>query len=124
MSETSASPGPAGRVPGLPAARGGAGTDPRRWLILGTVGLAQLMVVLDATVVNIALALIHGYTTGFWAAAGILGAGAVICGMLFRPGPLRASVAAAATPAGTAVQQASTAHIQHGTSWMENAPGV
>src|SRR5260370_10776572 len=29
--------------------------DPRRWLILGIVGLAQLMVVLDATIVNIAL---------------------------------------------------------------------
>ena len=29
--------------------------DRRRWLILGTVSLAQLMVVLDATVVNIAL---------------------------------------------------------------------
>jgi MFS family permease len=29
--------------------------DPRRWLILGTVGLAQLMVVLDETIVNIAL---------------------------------------------------------------------
>ena len=29
--------------------------DPRRWLILGTVGVAQLMVVLDATIVNIAL---------------------------------------------------------------------
>src|ERR1700735_3544048 len=28
---------------------------PRRWLILGTVGLAQLMVVLDVTIVNIAL---------------------------------------------------------------------
>src|SRR6266567_4651558 len=27
----------------------------RRWLILGVVGLAQLMVVLDATIVNIAL---------------------------------------------------------------------
>jgi len=37
MSETSATP------------------DPRRWLILATVGLAQLMVVLDATIVNIAL---------------------------------------------------------------------
>jgi len=34
------------------------GTDPthsRRWLILGVVGLAQVMVILDATVVNIAL---------------------------------------------------------------------
>jgi EmrB/QacA subfamily drug resistance transporter len=29
--------------------------DPRRWLILATIGLAQLMVVLDATIVNIAL---------------------------------------------------------------------
>src|SRR5260370_35157918 len=29
--------------------------DPRRWLILGIVGLAQLMAVLDATIVNIAL---------------------------------------------------------------------
>src|SRR5215468_7316255 len=37
MSETSATPGS------------------RRWLILGTVALAQLMVVLDATIVNIAL---------------------------------------------------------------------
>ena len=35
-------------TPGIPP-------DPRRWLILGTVGLAQLMVVLDATIVNIAL---------------------------------------------------------------------
>ena len=29
--------------------------DPRRWLILAVVALAQLMVVLDATIVNIAL---------------------------------------------------------------------
>ncbi len=41
---------------GSAAARDGAGDDsPRRWLILGVVCLAQLMVVLDATVVNIAL---------------------------------------------------------------------
>ena len=38
----------------FPAAAG-ATPDPRRWLILGTVALAQLMVVLDATIVNIAL---------------------------------------------------------------------
>ena len=39
-----------------PARRAGQRSpDPRRWLILGTVGLAQLMVVLDATIVNIAL---------------------------------------------------------------------
>src|SRR5579864_8681808 len=36
-------------------AQGSQTLDPRRWLILGTVGLAQLMVVLDATIVNIAL---------------------------------------------------------------------
>src|SRR5215468_4629968 len=47
MSETSAST--------VPAAGTDAALDPRRWLILGTVGLAQLMVVLDATIVNIAL---------------------------------------------------------------------
>src|ERR1700746_1619350 len=29
--------------------------DGRRWLILGVIGLAQLMVVLDATIMNIAL---------------------------------------------------------------------
>jgi EmrB/QacA subfamily drug resistance transporter len=45
----------AGRAPDLRAARPSAEPDPRRWLILGTVGLAQLMVVLDATIVNIAL---------------------------------------------------------------------
>ncbi|MGH3170331.1 MAG: MFS transporter [Trebonia sp.] len=32
-----------------------AGPDPRRWLILITVAIAQLMVVLDATIMNIAL---------------------------------------------------------------------
>ena len=32
-----------------------AGPDPRRWLILAVIGIAQLMVVLDATIVNIAL---------------------------------------------------------------------
>ncbi len=47
MSEVSASAG------GAPVQT--AGPDPRRWLILGLVGLAQLMVVLDITIVNIAL---------------------------------------------------------------------
>ncbi|MDX6421370.1 MAG: hypothetical protein QOG28_5990, partial [Trebonia sp.] len=32
-----------------------AGPDPRRWLILGIISVAQLMVVLDGTIVNIAL---------------------------------------------------------------------
>ena len=52
MSEFSASASP---LPDAPAAQAGSAPDPRRWLILGTVGLAQLMVVLDATIVNIAL---------------------------------------------------------------------
>ena len=48
--------------PGAPAREAGparasqpAAPDPRRWLILAVVALAQLMVVLDATIVNIAL---------------------------------------------------------------------
>jgi EmrB/QacA subfamily drug resistance transporter len=43
---------------GIPAARQGPPDNPhhaRRWLILAVVGIAQLMIVLDATVVNIAL---------------------------------------------------------------------
>src|ERR1700679_2130254 len=31
------------------------GDDRRRWLVLAVIGIAQLMVVLDATIVNIAL---------------------------------------------------------------------
>jgi EmrB/QacA subfamily drug resistance transporter len=41
-----AGPGPGGQAQGR---------DPRRWLILAVIGIAQLMVVLDATIVNIAL---------------------------------------------------------------------
>jgi MFS family permease len=33
----------------------GSAADRRRWLVLGVIGLAQLMVVLDVTVMNIAL---------------------------------------------------------------------
>jgi EmrB/QacA subfamily drug resistance transporter len=55
MSTASTSTGPIGRLPNLPAAPASATPDRRRWLVLGTVGLAQLMVVLDATIVNIAL---------------------------------------------------------------------
>jgi EmrB/QacA subfamily drug resistance transporter len=60
----------------------------------------------------IGMSLIHGYTTGFWVAAAIFSAGAVICGTLFRPGPLRASEPAAAVPAG-AVQLAAEARPMH-----------
>jgi hypothetical protein len=45
-------PGPARRPAPEPDATG---ADTRRWLILAVVALAQLMVVLDATIVNIAL---------------------------------------------------------------------
>jgi hypothetical protein len=61
----------------------------------------------------IGMSLIHGYTTGFWVAAAIFGAGAVICGTLFRPGPLRASASAAAGPAGAAGPQASQEPAMH-----------
>src|SRR6202035_3135909 len=37
------------------AAVAGGGLDRRRWLVLGVIGIAQLMVVLDLTVMNIAL---------------------------------------------------------------------
>jgi hypothetical protein len=50
------------------------------------------------------MSLIHGYTTGFWVAAAIFAAGAVICGTLFRPGSLRAPGPAAAAPAGAPAQ--------------------
>src|SRR6202453_4605967 len=40
---------------GHPAKHSGLDPDRRRWLVLGVVGLAQLMVVLDVTIVNIAL---------------------------------------------------------------------
>jgi hypothetical protein len=68
------------------------------------------------------MSLIHGYTTGFWVAAAIFAVGAVICGTLFRRGPLRASgpaaaapadstaPAEAAAPAGAAAQQPTTVH--------------
>jgi EmrB/QacA subfamily drug resistance transporter len=39
----------------VPASAGQAQPDPRRWLILVVIAVAQLMVVLDATVMNIAL---------------------------------------------------------------------
>ena len=58
----------------------------------------------------IGMSLIHGYTTGFWVGAGIFGAGAVICGTLFRSGPLRASGAPTPAPPRAAAQQA-TAHV-------------
>ena len=68
------------------------------------------------------MSLIHGYTTGFWVAAAIFGAGAVICGTLFRSGPLRAPGPAAAS-AGAAAQQAATAHAASGgaTCWHRRA---
>src|ERR1700738_4472943 len=37
------------------AAVAGGDLDRRRWVLLGVIGIAQLMVVLDATIVNIAL---------------------------------------------------------------------
>jgi hypothetical protein len=35
-----------------------------------------------------AAAAVHGYTTGFWWTAGFFACGAIVCGALFRPGPL------------------------------------
>ncbi|GFJ94992.1 hypothetical protein [Phytohabitans rumicis] len=38
-----------------PVAGGAADVDPKRWLALVVIAIAQLMVVLDATIVNIAM---------------------------------------------------------------------
>jgi EmrB/QacA subfamily drug resistance transporter len=63
------------------------------------------------------MSLIHGYTTGFWVAAAIFAAGAVICGALFRSGPLRAPRSAGAVvdeaQAGGVVEQPSQAPAMH-----------
>ena len=61
------------------------------------------------------MSLIHGYTTGFWVAAGIFAAGAVIGGTLFRRGPPRATTAAGGTSKASAVQQTTTARVSQGT---------
>ena len=37
---------------------------------------------------NQALAAVHGYTTVFWWTAGIFAVGAIVCGLLFRSGPI------------------------------------
>jgi hypothetical protein len=59
----------------------------RRWLVLVVVALAQLMLVLDATIVNIALpypaiAATHGYTVAFGVSAGLLGLGFILACLL------------------------------------------
>ena len=43
--------------------------------------------------------LVHGYTVGFWWAAGIFAVGALVCGTLLRPGPLYPRQAPPAAPA-------------------------
>jgi EmrB/QacA subfamily drug resistance transporter len=57
------------------------------------------------------LSLIHGYTTGFWAAAAIFAGGAVVCAALFRSGRLRVPGSAPAVPAGEVVPPAATAPV-------------
>ena len=52
MSEANAQAAWAGEGAG---ASGQAEPDPRRWLILGIIAVAQLMIVLDLTVMNLAL---------------------------------------------------------------------
>jgi EmrB/QacA subfamily drug resistance transporter len=61
----------------------------------------------------IGASLIHGYTTGFWVAAAIFAAGAVICGTLFRSGPLHLPAPPAADPAGTAGTAVPQAAVMH-----------
>ncbi|MGN9806575.1 MFS transporter [Micromonospora sp. L32] len=48
-------PGTTSTAPGAPRAQAAATPHPRRWLVLAVIAISQLMVVLDATIVNIAL---------------------------------------------------------------------
>ncbi|MER7893032.1 MFS transporter [Micromonospora sp. NPDC094482] len=48
-------PGATSTSPGAPDAETATGGHPRRWVALAVIAIAQLMVVLDATIVNIAL---------------------------------------------------------------------
>jgi MFS family permease len=55
MPESASRPAPSGSSPAVPTAPAEPASGRRGWLILAVVGVAQLMVVLDATIVNIAL---------------------------------------------------------------------
>src|SRR6201996_9802758 len=55
MPRSASRPAPSGSSPAAPAASAEPEPGRRRWLVLAVVGIAQLMVVLDATIVNIAL---------------------------------------------------------------------
>ncbi|HEY6498439.1 MAG TPA: MFS transporter [Streptosporangiaceae bacterium] len=55
MPESASWPAPSGSAPAVPTAPAEPESGRRRWLVLAVVGIAQLMVVLDATIVNIAL---------------------------------------------------------------------
>jgi EmrB/QacA subfamily drug resistance transporter len=74
----------------------------------GSIGTSLLNTIFATAVAHYAfghpasspgLSLIHGYTTGFWVAAAIFVAGAVLCGALFRSGPLLGAGPVAAAPA-------------------------
>ena len=54
---------------------------------LAASALASYLVGRAPTALNQANAAIHSYTTAFWWSTGIFAAGAVICGLLLRPGP-------------------------------------
>ena len=55
-----------------------------------------------------AAAFVHGYTTVFWWCTGLFVAGAVICGLLMRRGPLQ-GMGPGGAPAPAAVTEASAA---------------
>ena len=58
----------------------------------------------------IALGLAHGYDTAFWWTAGILAGGAIVAGILFRPGPLTSQArAGVGQPAGQPEMEAGPA---------------
>ncbi len=60
-----------------------------------------------------ALALAHGYDTAFWWTAGIFAAGAVVGGVLLRPGPLAQSAPAPRAQGGGTTAQAQARPATH-----------
>jgi EmrB/QacA subfamily drug resistance transporter len=66
---------------------------------LATSAMARFLTGKRPTQLAQAQATLHGYTTAFWWSAGIFAAGAVICGLLMRPGKVRPPATASGSEA-------------------------
>ena len=103
------------------------------WVILSVVGVAQLLVVLDATIVNIALpsaylvvhhtgplapsiAATRGYTLAFVVSAGVLGPGAILAVVLLPSRHRLAELRNVATAANCCLR---TVGARSGQAWLK-----